>query len=109
MVALIGLLFAGGTAALFRDPSPQSLLADEFLTLSVRLGLSDEIEARLLEVLNRLGTPVQPLSVSTTRHGAALALVYRIRLRPGVTPRQLVTELNRTEGVQELELQREHE
>jgi hypothetical protein len=48
----------------------------------------------------------QLLSTITARQGAALDLVYKVRLKSGVTPLQLLNELNRVEGVQNLELKK---
>jgi hypothetical protein len=43
---------------------------------------------------------------ATTRQGAALELTYKLRLKPGVAPLQLLNEINRLEGIQNLELKR---
>jgi Domain of unknown function (DUF4956) len=45
-------------------------------------------------------------STATVRQGASLDLTYKVRLKPGVTPLQFLNELNRIEGIQNLELKR---
>jgi hypothetical protein len=45
-------------------------------------------------------------STATVRQGASLDLTYKLRLKPGVTPLQFLNELNRLEGIQNLELKR---
>jgi hypothetical protein len=45
-------------------------------------------------------------STATARQGAAVELTYKLRLKPGVTPLQFLNEMNRLEGIQNLELKR---
>ena len=48
----------------------------------------------------------QLLSTATARQGAAVDLIFKLRLKAGVTPLQFVNEMNRIEGIQNLELKR---
>ena len=50
--------------------------------------------------------PAQLQSTATARQGAAIDLTYKIRLKPDATPLQLMNEINRLEGIQNLELKR---
>jgi hypothetical protein len=43
------------------------------------------------------------VAVGTTKQGTAVELAYQIRLKPNVAPLALLSELNRTEGVQGVE------
>jgi uncharacterized membrane protein YhiD involved in acid resistance len=45
-------------------------------------------------------------STATARQGAAVELTYKLRLKPEVTPLQFLNEMNRLEGIQNLELKR---
>src|SRR5262249_87670 len=45
-------------------------------------------------------------STATARQGAAVDLTYKLRLKADVTPLQLLNEVNRLEGIQNLELKR---
>src|SRR6516162_7466694 len=45
-------------------------------------------------------------STATARQGAAVELTYKLRLKPSVTPLQFLNEMNRLEGIQNLELKR---
>ena len=107
MVAVCGLLIVGSAAALFRD-QPQRLRGfDRNSLLTVRLSWSPTLESQLLEVVAKHAAEIQPRSVSTIRHGAAIELRYRVRFLAQSSPTELVTELNRLEGIQGVELDSE--
>jgi hypothetical protein len=44
--------------------------------------------------------------MGTGKQGIALTVIYQVRLRPGGSPDELVRMLNRTEGVQSVQLER---
>lgn len=46
------------------------------------------------------------LGTATARQGAAIDLSYELRLKPDVTPMQLLNEINRLEGIQNVEMKR---
>ncbi len=48
----------------------------------------------------------QFVATATVRQGAALDLTYKLTLKAGVAPLQLLNELNQIEGVQNLEMKR---
>lgn len=56
--------------------------------------------------LARHASAVQLVSTATARQGAAIDLTYRIHLKPGATPMQLLNEINRIEGIQNVEMKR---
>jgi len=105
-VALIGLGVASAAAVLVQ-PRPRAgpaSVAD--WGLSVRIGLGSDPEALLKEVFAKHLEYTEVLSTSTSRQGAALDVSYRVRLRPTSTAASFVAELNRLEGVQNVELRR---
>ena len=61
--------------------------------------LMQDVFTKYLETPRLIGT-------ATARQGAAIELTWTVGLRPGNTPASLVTELNRLEGVQNVELRR---
>ena len=48
----------------------------------------------------------QLIGTATARQGAALEFTYKLKLKPATTPMLLIGELNRMEGIQNLELRR---
>lgn len=104
LVAVCGLAVVGLAALLFRDRS-------DFLTpfaretlLTVKLGWSAALEALVVETLSKHASEIEPLGVSTARHGTAMELSFRARLHPTTRPTELVAELNGLDGVQSVEL-----
>ncbi|MSU79511.1 MAG: DUF4956 domain-containing protein [Gemmataceae bacterium] len=108
-VALIGLAFVGLTAiALYfvnKMTEPVHVEADWLLLL--RVGIAKNGEQPWEVMLAQHCTRFTLESTATAKQGAALDVVYKLRLKPGVTPMQLLNELNRIEGVQNLELKKQ--
>lgn len=105
-VAVFGMATVGIAAVLFRDRPADAKTSHRDMLLLVRLGWSPETEALILGTLSKHATDVEPLSASTVRHGAAMELSFRVRLLPSATLTQVVSELNRIESVQSVELRR---
>lgn len=105
--ALIGLPVVGlASIALSRlgDRSASRLAADG--TLVVRIGLAHDPEALLAPLLSRFLDRQRTLAVTTARQGAALEVELAVTLKPGVTMTALVADLNRVDGIQNVELRR---
>jgi uncharacterized membrane protein YhiD involved in acid resistance len=106
VVPLVGIPIVAASAILLgrlrRTPStsPSSLVC----SLTVRLGLGRDPEAALGGVLGRHLENYQLNSVETARQGAALDLLYAVRLRSPTLMATLVAELNQIEGVQSVDL-----
>jgi hypothetical protein len=100
-VALAG-LGVGGLAAFVVRPWRSAPPAEWVLT--VRVGVGQSPEAVLEGAFARHVLKARPVGSATGRQGAALDLTYKLRLRPGVNPATLVSELNQVEGVQSVEL-----
>jgi hypothetical protein len=71
--------------------------------LTVRLGLGRDPDV-IGDVFRTYLDAYRQVSAATSRKGASLNLMYRVRLKPSVSMTALTTELNLIEGVQEVEL-----
>ncbi|APW62315.1 DUF4956 domain-containing protein [Paludisphaera borealis] len=105
-VALVGLGIVG-VASCFLWPHRQGgdwRATDCVLTIRVALtpGAQAVAEQAVAAVVSRSSL----VSAGTARQGVSLDLVYRIRLRPGLAPAQVVADLNSLEGVESVELRR---
>ncbi len=106
LVPLLGIPVVGLIAvALSRAGDPQTALAMAEHKLKIRLGLGRDPEMLLANVLRRHLDHYRQVSAATSRKGAALDLVYRVRLKSPESMTALVTELNPIEGVQDVELE----
>ena len=75
-------------------------------TLMLRVGAATGATAPWDTILAGHCDKVQLNGSATARQGASLDLTYRIRLKPNVTPMQLLNEINRIEGIQNVEMKR---
>jgi uncharacterized membrane protein YhiD involved in acid resistance len=75
-------------------------------TLKVRLGLGHDAAALLGPTFDTFLKSRHLVSIETARQGMALELSYRTALRNEAAAGELVTALNRLEGVQGISLQR---
>jgi hypothetical protein len=73
-------------------------------TLRVRLSLGRDPESLLKEAFTKHLDQTRLVATSTARQGASLELTYRVRMRLRDSGIPLVTELNRLEGIQGVEL-----
>lgn len=106
-VAVIGLgvvAFAAFVMMLLR-PSPM-LEEDSDYILSLRVGLGQDVNQLLNGHCDSHICDRKLLSMGTGKQGLALTVVYQVRLRPGGSADDLVRMLNRTEGVQSVQLER---
>jgi hypothetical protein len=99
--ALVGAPFVALAALLFR---PRPVPAPVGHVLAVRLGTGVVPDALLKDTFTRFLDQAQLVSTTTARQGAALELTYAVRLRQVDNAVALVAELNRLEGVQNVEL-----
>lgn len=105
-VAFTGLAVVAVAAGLLRFlPANAAVLQDEWvlqLRVSPGAGTATPWDTVLANHCDR----VQLVGTATARQGAALDLTYRIRLKAGATPLPFLNDLNRIEGIQNLELKR---
>ena len=105
-VAIVGLGIVSAAAALLFGFQRFTFNTPDEWNLQLRVGAGAGSETPWEDPLAKHCQHVQLQSTATARQGAALDLTYRVRVKPGVTPLQLLNELNRVEGIQNLELKR---
>ncbi len=98
-VTLVGMLAVTAAAFAMRRPGGKSHEDEDSGTLSVRVGLGRDLDGLLKNVFETSLAHYDMRSVETVRQGAALEANYRVRLRPGRSPAELVKDLNGLEGV----------
>jgi Domain of unknown function (DUF4956) len=74
-------------------------------TLSVRIAAAGSARIGVEQVLSGSTRRFAMTSIVTARQGASLELAYRVLIRPGCEPTELVTELNAIEGVESVGLE----
>jgi uncharacterized membrane protein YhiD involved in acid resistance len=106
IIPLVGIPFTAIAALIFRPrQAPRQPVVDA--RLRVRVPLASSAPAAVEAILSAHAEQLRLLEVSTARQGAALDLSYQIRLSPQHAPLELVGQLNRCEGVQEVEFRQE--
>lgn len=104
LVAAVGTVVVGTAAMVLRHrPTTSSWFSGES-TLQVRVGIGRDPNAILSETLDRLLAKHELVAGSTGRQGTALDLTYKIRVREGKSPQELLDALNKVEGVQSVEI-----
>ena len=104
--ATVGMGVIGGAAILLSVFQRFTFIAPAEWTLHLRVGTGAGGETPWEAVFARHCNQAQLQSTATARQGASLDLTYKLRLKTGVTPLQFLNDLNRVEGVQNLELKR---
>lgn len=79
---------------------------DPDYVLSLRVGLGQDLNKILNGQCDGHVTDHKLLSMGTGKQGISLTAIYQVRLRPGASADELVRILNRTEGVQSVQLER---
>jgi hypothetical protein len=102
-IAALGLAAVTAFVLQPRRPNGNGLAPEWNLTVRIGLGRDPEV---LEPIYRKHLIAYHATGTGTGRQGAALDLAYRVRLAPDTTPAALVAELNRLEGVQNVELQR---
>ncbi len=102
MIPIVGIPITALAAYLFRPPTSgeaSSLVG----RLRVRVAIGSAGSGAWESILAAHLSESRLVSTATARQGAALDLTYQVRLRRPAGAVELVTELNRCEGVQEVE------
>jgi hypothetical protein len=107
VIAAVGSAVVGATAIAMRPrgPSAPSRAASSEWTLTVRFGLTQGSQA-ITDMLGKQAESSELVSAGTARQGAAFDLTYHLRLRSGTSIPDLAAEMNRLDGVQNVELRR---
>jgi hypothetical protein len=105
-VGLVGIVIVGlASLALWRPAHGRGWMTPD-ATLSLRVAAADGARSSAETALAAAAEHVELISVATARKGGALDLTYRIRLRAGRAPADLVAELNALGGMENIELKR---
>ena len=105
-VALIGIGVIGVAAFIVQPRRGQNQWSDADSTLTVRVGVGHNSGTLVQGIFDKHLERFDLVAGATGRQGAALDLTYKVRLRPGSAPAELIDELNRLEGIQNVELRR---
>lgn len=103
-IAGIGMVVVGIAAFLVQPRRSSNLWRDNDAKLSVRIGVGRNPDAIVQSIFGKYLAQFNLVSGATGRQGGALDLTYKVRLLPGSSPTDLIDELNRIEGVQNVEL-----
>ncbi|MBC7815421.1 MAG: DUF4956 domain-containing protein [Planctomycetaceae bacterium] len=108
LVAVLGMVAFTIAAAIHHDRPHDDLAAPLLNLLAVKLAWTPELETQLRGVLSKHTSDMQSLTAGTIRQGSAMELTYRIALLPTASLPQLVSDLNRIEGVLAAEVRPEN-
>ena len=106
-VAILGLAVVSFAAfiMMFLRKEPTAEEESDYV-LSLRVSLGQDVNKLLDGQCDSHITRRKLLSMGTGKQGIALTVIYEVQLRPGGSPDELVRLLNRTEGVQSVQLER---
>ena len=105
-VGIIGIGVVGFAAYLMMARAKRLGAPQPAFLLRPRVGLGHDLETLLGSTLDLHVQERELISVATSRQGVSLDITYETRLRQTASADELVKALNRTEGVQSVELQR---
>ncbi|MCX6902689.1 MAG: DUF4956 domain-containing protein [Verrucomicrobia bacterium] len=105
-VALIGIGTVGFAAYLMMVRAKVFSASQPTFLLSVRVELGQDINQLFASTFDAYLEEREVMSVATAKQGVSLEVTYETRLRPAISPDELVKALNRIEGVQRVELHR---
>jgi hypothetical protein len=108
-LAVSGICFAiVGVAALLMKPrAVKSPVSGAAFLVTIRAGLGHDIEAVAGPLLDAHMARRQLVGMTTAKQGLAVDVTFRGALKEGANVEQLVKTLNRTEGIQSVELTRQ--
>ena len=107
VVAVAGLVIAGGTVFLMK-PRRSSRARDETQYLvTLRVGLGHDVESLVASALDAHLVRRQLVSIGTVKQGMSVEVAYSGALGSDKKPESLVKALNRLEGVQSVDLVRQ--
>jgi uncharacterized membrane protein YhiD involved in acid resistance len=107
-VAAIGMSVVAVAIIVLRPRKGANVWADADNHLVLRVGLSHNPETVAQNVFQKYLDRSEVLSVATTKQGTSLEVTYNVRLKNGSIPADFVGELNRTEGIQGVDLRQHH-
>lgn len=104
-VAVVAVSLSGIAALVLQQRGPRNSAGDVW-TLVVRTAVGPDPGTLVKATFAKNLQSVHLLSTGTARQGAAIELTWSVTLLPDCTPTGLVAELNRLEGVQNVEMKR---
>lgn len=107
LTGAIGLVIVAAAAFIMRPRAAALSLAAPPFLLHLRVGLGHDIEALVGKMLDTHLNDRQMVSISTGKQGLVVDVSYQGTLRDPGRAEELVKALNRTEGVQGVELVRQ--
>jgi uncharacterized membrane protein YhiD involved in acid resistance len=105
-VALVGMVVIGITVWILRPSGTPVAWSAEECILSLRVGIGTKPEDILRGLFAKYIERYEVISAATARQGVALELSYRLSFKAQCDPLKLVEEMNKIEGVQNIELRR---
>jgi hypothetical protein len=105
-VALVGMGIVGLASFFLWPYRPGGDWSATDCVLAVRVVQAPGAQAIAEQAVAAVVARSSLISAGTARQGASLDLVYRVCLRPGLSPTQVVADLNALEGVEGVELKR---
>jgi len=108
-LAVAGMCFAvvGAAALLMKPRAVKSPVSGAAFLVTIRAGLGHDIEAVAGPLLDAHMARRQLVGMTTAKQGLAVDVTFRGALKEGANVEQLVKTLNRTEGIQSVELTRQ--
>ena len=103
-VAVVGIGVVTVAIFILRPRGQASVWTEDECNLSVRLQTGLDPQQLVTPVFQKHLEQSQVLGVATAKQGTALEVTYRVRFRQNSSPLQLVNELSRVEGVQNVEV-----
>lgn len=104
LLAAVGIPAVAAAALVMAKLDRRREVSGKPVTLAVRVGLGHDPAVLLGPVFAKHLSDVRTTATATGRQGVALDVTYAARLRDPAAAVALVTELNRVEGVQSVEL-----
>jgi hypothetical protein len=106
-VAVLGIVVVGLAAVLMMNRPGGFKGGTPAFLLRVRTGIGHNLEELFRGECDGFLLERELISISTAKQGVAIDVSYHMRLRPEVSADTLVKALNRIEGIQNVELERQ--
>jgi len=109
LLAVLGSCVVGLAILIMRPRQRVTGWSQEECDLTLRVPMGSAPEALLAGVFKQHVQNFEIRSVGTAKKGESIELSYRLRLREGTRPFDLIADLNRIEGIQSVDLSRAEE
>jgi hypothetical protein len=106
-VGLVGLIVVA-IASLFLWPPGRAEVGRQPALFSFRVSQAEGMRRVVEDALAVSADHYRLISVGTAKKGASLALTYRVRLRPNASPADLVSEMIRLDGIEDVKYDQEN-